>query len=61
MAVPETPESFTEALAALIKTTMEAMGEARNAPFEIEAFFEYTETQDETTYELTPRVKIIKK
>ena len=61
MSVPGTAEAYTEALAALIKITIESMGEARNAPFEIEAFFEYTETEDESTYKLTPRIRLIKK
>ena len=59
MAAPDLTESYTEALGALIKITMEAMGEARNAPFEIEAFYEFTETED--AYALTPHVRIMKK
>ncbi len=60
MAVPGTPESRAEALALLVQQTIAALGDEKVKPFEIEAYWEYIETQDTDT-DLNPRIKLIKK
>lgn len=51
----------TEALTSLIKTTIEALGDERSKPFEIEAYYEYISTDTYDSDEICPRVRLIKK
>lgn len=59
-----TPESRAEALALLVQQTIAALGDEKSKPFEIEAYWEYVDTDSSTSNidrDIHPRIKLIKK
>jgi len=51
----------TEALQALIVATINALGEEKAKPFDIEAEFEFIDTDQYGEGEICPKVKVIKR
>lgn len=52
---------MTEALQELIRVTIAALGEEKSKPFEIEAYYEFINTESLTTDAICPRVRLIKR